>query len=415
MPKPTPYKRKDGSTVFRVRFRVSGSPNPVCETFDDAGEAKRFAALVERIGGDEARRARTELAGDAASDIVTLADAIEEFIDWKAAKVTSGTVRRYRQIARDRLNPQLGHLPVTLINRRTVARWLKQQRETPIARGHGAKEGRLPSAKTIKEAQALLSAVLEYLAQEQIITHNPAKGVRPPDDSIKREKVFLTPDQFAHLLKHVPKTYQPLVATLYGLGLRFGEATALTPADLDLDAAQPVVRVTKAWKEGDHERYLGAPKTKRGIRTVTIPPSLLPVLREQVKKKKPTALLFPGPGGDTLTSGTFHRLVWQPAVKAAEMVPAPRVHDLRHSHASALIAAGIPLPVIQRRLGHESIQTTVDVYGHLAPEAYAGAASAIDTSLTLALPKAKAKVEAEPVAEDEIEGEVLEERQIEGA
>ena len=50
------------------------------------------------------------------------------------------------------------------------------------------------------------------------------------------------------------------------------------------------------------------------------------------------------------------------------------------------------------------------MYGHLAPEAYAGAASAIDTSLTLALPKAK--VEAEPVAEGEIEGEVLEERQI---
>ena len=84
------------------------------------------------------------------------------------------------------------------------------------------------------------------------------------------------------------------------------------------------------------------------------------------------------------------------------------MHDLRHSHASALIAAGIPLPVIQRRLGHESIQTTVDVYGHLAPEAYAGAASAIDLSLTQALPK----VESE-AAPDEIVGEVLEERQIE--
>ncbi|WP_172121167.1 tyrosine-type recombinase/integrase [Actinomyces faecalis] len=411
MPKPAPHKRRDGSTVFRVRFRVSGSPNPVCETFNDLAEAKRFATLVERVGGDEARRARTELAEDTASDIVTLAEAVEEFIDWKSARVTPGTVRRYRQIARDRLNPQLGNLPVTLINRRTVARWLRQQRETPIARGHGAKEGRLPSAKTLKEAQALLSAVLEYLAQEQVITHNPAKGVRPPDDSIRREKVFLTPGQFAHLLKHIPKAYQPLVASLYGLGLRFGEATALTPADLDLEAAQPVVRVTKAWKEGEHGRYLGAPKTRRGIRTVTVPPSLLPVLREQVEKKRATDLLFPGPGGDALTSGTFHRLVWQPAVKAAGMVPVPRVHDLRHSHASALIAAGIPLPVIQRRLGHESIQTTVDVYGHLAPEAYAGAASAIDTSLTQALPE----VEAERETADEVEGEVLEECQVEVA
>ncbi len=59
----------------------------------------------------------------------------------------------------------------------------------------------------------------------------------------------------------------------------------------------------------------------------------------------------------------------------------PRVHDLRHSHASALIAAGVPLPVVQRRMGHESIQTTVDVYGHLAPDAYAGAAEAMSVAM----------------------------------
>ena len=68
-------------------------------------------------------------------------------------------------------------------------------------------------------------------------------------------------------------------------------------------------------------------------------------------------------------------------MKAAGLDPRPRVHDLRHSHASALIAAGIPLPVIQRRLGHESIQTTVDTYGHLAPDAAVAAAAAIAATM----------------------------------
>ncbi|MCA0329475.1 MAG: tyrosine-type recombinase/integrase [Actinobacteria bacterium] len=63
------------------------------------------------------------------------------------------------------------------------------------------------------------------------------------------------------------------------------------------------------------------------------------------------------------------------------------MHDLRHSHASWLIAAGVPLPVIQRRLGHESIQTTVDVYGHLAPDALEIAAQAATLALGQAMPE----------------------------
>ena len=56
----------------------------------------------------------------------------------------------------------------------------------------------------------------------------------------------------------------------------------------------------------------------------------------------------------------------------------PRVRDLRHTHASQLIAAGVPLTVIQRRLGHESIKTTSDTYGHLAADADVAAAAVLD-------------------------------------
>jgi hypothetical protein len=83
----------------------------------------------------------------------------------------------------------------------------------------------------------------------------------------------------------------------------------------------------------------------------------------------PDDLLFTGPQGKRWDAGTFRRLRWVPAIElAAEkfgLIKRPRIHDLRHSHAAWLIAARVPLPAIQRRLGHESITTTVDRYGHL--------------------------------------------------
>lgn len=385
MPTPKPVRHKDGTIVWRVRYRLTPGANPVVDTFDDERSARRFASLVDRVGGEAARRALDVVTEER---VTTFDDALEAHLGELSATITPGTMRRYRQIARDRLSPTFGPLPVQMIDRSSVTRWLATQRTTPMTRGQ--RIGKLPSAKTLREAQSLLSAVMERLVREGDIPSNPARGVRPPRDTISREKVFLTPSQFARLLDHVPAYYQPLVAVLYGTGLRFGEATALTPADVDLEAAQPVIHVTKAWKEGEAGSYLGAPKTRRAVRTVTIPEPLVAVLREQAAGKAGSDLLFPGPTGGQMESSSFHRLAWRPAVRAAGLDPAPRVHDLRHSHASALIAAGIPLPVIQRRLGHESIQTTVDVYGHLAPEAYAGAAQAAAASLVQALPEIEA-------------------------
>jgi len=68
-------------------------------------------------------------------------------------------------------------------------------------------------------------------------------------------------------------------------------------------------------------------------------------------------------------------------VAASGILKRPRVHDLRHTHASWLIHEGVPLPIIQRRLGHESIQTTVDTYGHIMPDAAAAAAGAVERAM----------------------------------
>ena len=97
--------------------------------------------------------------------------------------------------------------------------------------------------------------------------------------------------------------------------------------------------------------------------------------------------MFTADRGGVVHDGNFRWRIWSKAVEDAKLGKKPRIHDLRHSHASWLIAAGVPLPVIQRRMGHESIQTTVDVYGHLAPDALEIAARATSLAIAQAQPE----------------------------
>lgn len=383
--KVTPYVARDGTVSYRVRFRLArGVGNPVSETFtgDNAiVEATKFAAQVDQIGGQAARDLRRAV--EAAQSPRTLATALDEHLDLLRASVTPGTIDKYKRIAAATWLPTLGALPVEAVTRDAVVGWVATQRAATTQRGGTY------STKSIKNAHSVLSAVLQREVDAGRLGRNVAHGVHMPTDKRQTiEKVFLSSEQFTILLDKIPDHYKLLVMTLYGTGMRWGEATALTPTKFNFEARPATVRVDQAWKQGKDSRpYVGTPKTRRSLRTITLPANLAKPLREQCERLAPNDYLFTTPRGVALRSGPFHTRVWQPAVKAAALGVKPRVHDLRHSHASALIAAGVSLPVVQRRLGHESIQTTIDVYGHLAPDAYAGATEAADVMLSQVLPQ----------------------------
>jgi integrase len=174
--------------------------------------------------------------------------------------------------------------------------------------------------------------------------------------------------------------WRPLVLLLIGTGLRWGEATALTVADLDPQGAS--VRVTKASKRGEQGTFrLGGPKTRRSRRTVTLPVDVLAAVAPLCMGRSGDELLFTGRNGARVAHQNFHGRVRTPLRAVLPEHRRPTIHDLRHTHASMLIKAGVPLPVIQSRLGHESIQTTIDVYGHLDSSAGAMAAEAASRAL----------------------------------
>ena len=148
--------------------------------------------------------------------------------------------------------------------------------------------------------------------------------------------------------------------TLYYKGMREGEMLALTPADIDLD--KKTISVTKSFQRLNGVDVVTSPKTAKSVRTVTIPEKLCSCLSEYMDKcygLQDTDRLFP-----YTKHYLYHEMT--KATKAAG-VKKIRVHDIRHSHASLLIEMGFSPLLIAERLGHEKVQTTLEIYSHLYP------------------------------------------------
>ncbi|WP_228447165.1 tyrosine-type recombinase/integrase [Streptomyces paludis] len=253
--------------------------------------------------------------------------------------------------------------------------------------------------KTVQDKHGLLSAILQSAvdAEPQLRAANPCAHTRLPrldGDEVDEEMTFLEREEWAQIHECMAEDAQNLAETFAETGARWGEVTALQPRDLRRRNGRPAIRIQRAWKrDEDGKPYMGAPKTKKSRRTMVITFKLDRMLRRRAKGLAPDELMFKGPTGNQWDAGTFRRLRWLPAITlAAEkfgLIKRPRIHDIRHSHAAWLIAAKVPLPAIQARLGHESITTTVDRYGHLLDALDDEVMSAVEWAMdpTAQLPK----------------------------
>lgn len=260
------------------------------------------------------------------------------------------------------------------------------------------------SPKTKANYHGLLFGVFTYGVERGEVTKHPLTRTAPKRSKIRQSQAdlrFLTEAEFATVAEAAGDSADLLRVTV-GTGLRFGELTALWVSDVDL--RQRTVRVNKAWKRDGEDgaqdvpgwlkklvrakhrmrgHHLGNPKTPKSKRTIEVSPEVASVLARAVAGKAADDFVFVSPTGLPIHHADFYERVWTPlmgTIKAKGVAPF-RIHDLRHTHVSWLIAGGLPLPNIQARLGHESITTTIDTYGHLMPVGNELASHIIDTAL----------------------------------
>jgi integrase len=231
--------------------------------------------------------------------------------------------------------------------------------------------------KTIANNHGLLYSAMQAAleAEPPLRSTNPCSKTKLPrtDDGDQDEMCFLEHDEYQRLRAELEKICDgdavDLADFLVGLGLRWGEITALQVQDVKLAGTKPTLSVARAWKRQDDNTFkLGPPKTTKARRTLALTPEQVTTLRRLVAGKQPDGYVFLTTKGKVWRHSNFYYRRWVPAVAAAMakgLPRKPRPHDLRHTHVSWLIAANVAPSAIQARVGHESIKTTMDRYGHL--------------------------------------------------
>lgn len=405
---------KSGIVSYRVRWRDGGKRDAPgqSETFDDATAAEVFKNAVDEAGQHWPPgwvKGRGFIGPEAVDESrYRFREFATRCIENRTG-IEGRSRRAYMQELRDWILPTFGECDVRStehFNSDTIRPWVRKLEQTKVRRGRmpdGSPKMQPMSPKTIRNLHGLLSSILReaVTAEPPLRARNPCELTQLPriDDDVDEEDIeFLTPQEVDALRDCFTTNRQDqlLLTVKYGTGLRYGELTALQPRDiLDLTTGKPRLRVQRAWKRDESGAYyLGKPKTRRSRRTLRISPTVLAALDELGLRELPReGLLFTGQeDGSRLHYSTFGDR-WARAARrahAAGLLPEdkkPTPHDLRHSHAAALISAGYSLTYVQRRLGHESIKTTSDLYGHLLPELDDDAMASIETSLTGARPQ----------------------------
>lgn len=359
MPSLKVRQNENGDVRYQVRFRLNGLHSS--RTFDTELEAAEFIQLCDDLGDNAAAlRYTARLAETKAQAAVTLDKWFAKYIETRVG-VQERTTSDYERTYDRHIKPSMGNMPLDAIEDTHVALLIR-----------GLERKKL-SAKTIANVHGILAGCLNYAVLKRKIEHNPCNGMRLPraGETERRDERFLTHAEFARLeaaLLEVNEHYWPLLITLVGTGMRWSEATALRVGEVDLDGLGTIkiVRATK-WIPGKGHDDNGVPKSKKSRRTIIAAWQVKDALRPLLADKAAKDLVFTSVTGKSVRHATFHRLVWKPAVAKAKLDPAPRIHDLRHTHASWLLEFGMSLEQIQDQLGHESILTTRKVYGHLQP------------------------------------------------
>lgn len=365
-------KRKDGTTSHHVLWReVDGTQTSM--KFDDHQTAENFRRVMTANGHNVA--AADLLLKSTARGIPSLAKIAEQHVTGLAS-VSERTRADYRRQIVKHIVPGLGSLPVDRISTQDVRDWVNNLAEGELA------------DKTIQVLHGLLSAIMTTAVERGHRDANPCRGVRLPRRKAHErvEMTFLTTDEWHAIDEQLGIIagghYRLAFRVLAGTGMRWGELGGLQPADLNLTATPALLRISRSLKRDSRgAMFLGPTKTRRSVRSISIPDDLAAQLAEHVKTRPAGEQLFRSPGGPFLDQHQMRTNIWQKAVAASGVPKRPRIHDLRHSHASWLIAAGVDLLTVQRRLGHESITTTADTYSHLLPGQQQSAADAVAAAL----------------------------------
>ena len=244
------------------------------------------------------------------------------------------------------------------------------------------------SSGTIAQHHRLVSSMMETAVKWGLVLDNPCRRVQAPKVTTKKG-VTLSSEETIRMfecLADAPEKYRTAITVLVYSGLRKGELCGLKWADVDLERGILTVNGGLEYLPSVG-LYEEAPKTENGKRSIKLPTTAVTVLKEHKKRQaedrlalgdrwKDTGYIFTGWDGAPMHPDSLYQ--WFASFVKRNNLPNITLHSLRHTNASLMIANGIDLATVSKRLGHADTSITARVYTHAIKEADAVAAEALE-------------------------------------
>ncbi len=349
------YNTSNGKR-YRARYRTPEHRQAEKGGFHTKREAEQYLATIEvaKARGDwiDPMQGRTTIRECAA--------------EWFSAQVQIKPTTRsgYRYTLNRHILPTWGEREIGAITHGSVQQWVSVL-STDLR----------PS--TVRQIYLVLSGVLGYAVRDRRIARNPCDHIQLPRIE-RRARGYLTHRQVDELATQCADSGD-IIRFLAYTGLRWGEMAALRVRNVDLTLSR--VHVVASVSEISGDLVQGTPKSHL-TRWVPIAGVLRDVLESRCQGKHPQDLVFTTRSGKMLRGSNFRRRVFAPAVAQVRAQDAsfPDItpHDLRHTAASLIVAAGGSVKVLQRMLGHASAAMTLDVYADLFDDDLQDLATALD-------------------------------------
>ena len=312
---------------------------------------------------------------------ITLGEYLERWLPTKRQPLSASTFSSYQRNIKLHVLPYIGSIPL----QRLTPEDLDDLYAHLLNNGRRNKDGGRLSPKTVRLVHSVIHKALADAHRKGSVARNVADLADPPKISTRaRPKMTVWNADELRLFFELINGHD-LYTALYvkaNTGMRRGEVLGLTWRVIDFDNAR--LSVTQTVTAPDYEVIVSDVKSAHSLRTIDLDPRTVAVLRSWRKQQletymrngvrtDDTGFVFARPDGKPIHpdyfSQTFDRLV------AKMDLPTIRPHDLRHTHATLLLQAGVPIKVVSERLGHASVAFTMQVYQHVLPGMQADAAA----------------------------------------
>jgi integrase len=284
---------------------------------------------------------------------------------WFASRVdlSPSTNNSYRGCLDNHILPAIGSIE--------LSRLRAEHGRTFIAGFAGEKSA------TARKAAMLVSSILKSAVLDGILVSNPFAHVALPKANQTVPNPF-EPDELQALIAAINPWYKCFVLSAGILGARWGELAGLRPQSIDLLHRR--VHIKEQLSDATGSPTIAPLKTAASHRSISIPKFLATHLEQQLAKRSTQEFVFTTASGDPLRKSNFNRRNWQPAIKTSQLY-GHKFHDLRATAVALAIAEGAHPKAIQQRLGHASITTTLNTYGHMFPSLDVDIADRLDVSM----------------------------------